>query len=277
MRRPFESRTTDRSQTGRIGRRHLRLGTVMQKLFLALDFEQRTNTIKSTGELETALSDVSLAMGFRYFALMHHVDALKSAGTTLRLHNYPLAFSNWFDENRFGRQDPVHRACHRTTRGFSWTKVPGMIRLRRTDLEIFGRARAEGIGEGFTVPAHVPGESRGSCSFAVGGDDDLPDEWFPVAQLIGVSAFETARRLNLPQEANMDSSSPLTNQQRECVLWIARGKTDAEIAGILGRSRETIRHHVKQARERYGIQKRSELAVRALYDGTISFNDVLDS
>ncbi|HVJ02994.1 MAG TPA: hypothetical protein VM662_12485 [Sphingomonas sp.] len=47
------------------------------------------------------------------------------------------------------------------------------------------------------------------------------------------------------------------------------------MARILGVSRETVRQHLRQARERYGIQKRSQLAVRALYDGVISFNDVL--
>lgn len=240
-----------------------------------MEFEQQAKRLRTAAELERALVKACGVMGFHYFALLHHVDTLEAQGRALRIHNYPRSFSNWFDENRYARMDPVHRACHKTSKGFSWSMVAEMVRLGRTDFEIFERARAEGIGDGFTVPAHVPGESRGSCSFAVAGNAIVPDEWFPVAQLIGVSAFETARRLNRPRNSIIEVPLRLTERQRDCVLWAARGKTDWEIARILGLSKETVRQHLRQARERYGIQKRSQLAVRALYDGVISFNDVL--
>ncbi|HVJ00935.1 MAG TPA: autoinducer binding domain-containing protein, partial [Sphingomonas sp.] len=151
-------------------------------------------------------------MGFRYFALVHHVDTLEGQGRALRIHNYPESFSAWFDANRFARLDPVHRACHQTSMGFSWSTVAGMIRLGQTDLAIFQRARDEGIGNGFTVPAHVPGESRGSCSFAVAGDAEVPHEWFPVAQLIGVAAFEAARCLNRSRRTAIEIPLRLTER-----------------------------------------------------------------
>jgi len=243
---------------------------------LAQKFEQRAIQLRTIADLEDLLGEACSTMGFRFFALMHHVDTAEGPGPSLRLHNYPRAFSNWFDENRFGRLDPVHRACHRTTRGFRWAHVPDMISIGRTDLEIFERARREGIGNGFTVPAHIPGESRGSCSFAVADTDEVPDDWLQVAQLIGTCAFEAARSMVLPSGPE-GGPLRLTARQRDCVIWAARGKTDWEISQILGLSKETVRQHLKQARERYGIQKRSQLAVRALYDGIISFGDVLDS
>ena len=44
---------------------------------------------------------------------------------------------------------------------------------------------------------------------------------------------------------------------------------------ILGVSHETVIQHLKHARERYGVQKRTLLAIRALFDGLISFSDIL--
>ena len=67
----------------------------------------------------------------------------------------------------------------------------------------------------------------------------------------------------------------LTDRQRDCLLWAARGKSDWEISRILGISRETVIQHLKQARERYGVGKRTLLAVHALFDGTISFLDIV--
>ena len=67
----------------------------------------------------------------------------------------------------------------------------------------------------------------------------------------------------------------LTDRQRECVMWAARGKSDWEIARILGISHETVIEHLRHARERYGVGKRTLLAIHALFDGTIGFLDVL--
>jgi DNA-binding CsgD family transcriptional regulator len=66
----------------------------------------------------------------------------------------------------------------------------------------------------------------------------------------------------------------LTDRQRDCVLWAARGKGDWEISRILGVSEETVARHIKQACERYGVNKRTLLAIRTLFDGTLTFTDV---
>ncbi|MDB5583438.1 MAG: LuxR family transcriptional regulator [Bradyrhizobium sp.] len=212
-------------------------------------------------------------MGFRYFALTHHVDFASSPAPAIRLHNYPEEWQEWFDERSLGRFDPIHRASHVTNYGFSWTQVPALIQLTNGDREVLSQARAIGIGDGYTVPANVPGEYNGSCSFAVGSGDAFPDKYVMIAQLVGGLAFETARRLAQPRRAGR-LTQPMTDRQRDCVLWAARGKTDWEIARILGVSHETVIQHLKHARERYGVQKRAHLAVMALYDGSICFSDI---
>ena len=54
---------------------------------------------------------------------------------------------------------------------------------------------------------------------------------------------------------------------------VARGKTDWEISQILGIGQETVIQHMKDARDRYGVTKRTLLAIRALFEGQISFAD----
>jgi LuxR family quorum-sensing system transcriptional regulator CciR len=70
------------------------------------------------------------------------------------------------------------------------------------------------------------------------------------------------------------ASAPLTERQRECLVWVARGKTDWEIARILGVAHHTVVMHLKHARERYGGSKRTSLVAQALYDTSISFPDI---
>ena len=236
-------------------------------------FVRDVRELKSENELAEALGVVSNDLGFRFFALTHHVDPRKSSAA-IRLHNYPAAWAEWFDRQMLGGCDPVHRASSMTCVGFPWSQLDEMIALTPNDRRILDLARREGIGDGFTVPAHVPGEAHGSCSFAAEAGRPLREEHLPMAQLVGAFAFEAARRIRRLREP-VSPLPRLTDRQRECVMWAARGKSDWEISQILGVSHETVIQHLKQARERYGVGKRTLLAVHALFDGTIAFIDVL--
>jgi LuxR family quorum-sensing system transcriptional regulator CciR len=235
-------------------------------------FVRDVRDLRTEEALAGALAEIASELGFRYFALTHHVDVRASSGA-IRLHNYPAGWADWFEEQSLGASDPVHRASNRTSVGFAWSALSDMIALSARDLKILALARSEGIGEGFTVPAHVPGEAHGSCSFACGSGDRFAGEHLPLLQLVGAFAFEAARRM---RRIKIDGPPvALTDRQRECVIWAARGKSDWEIARILGISEDTVGEHLRHARERYGVGKRTLVAVHALFDGTIGFLDVL--
>lgn len=244
----------------------------MASLAIATTFENMLRNTRELPALFELLQECARAMGFRYFALTHHMDFAASPVPGIRIHNYPMAWQEWFDQRSLGRFDPIHRASHVTNTGFAWTRVPDLIQMTSGDREVFHQARRIGIGEGYTVPANVPGEYNGSCSFAVGPGDAFPDQHVLIAQIVGGLAFETARRVSEPRQA--PKGQPMTDRQRDCVLWAARGKTDWEISRILGVSHETVIQHLKHARARYGVQKRAHLAVMALFDGSICFSDI---
>ena len=55
----------------------------------------------------------------------------------------------------------------------------------------------------------------------------------------------------------------MTPRQAEVLHWIAEGKTNAEIATILGCSVETVKNHVKQIFQRLGVHSRTAAAAYA--------------
>lgn len=244
----------------------------MPSIALIREYAQRLNEARDHRALADVLEAACLEMGCTFFALTHHVDFAASVGDGLRLHNYPEDWSIWFDENRLGTVDPIHRASHLTARGFCWHEVPGLIRLSAADEKVLERARRHGIGDGFTIPANVPGEALGSCTFATVAGKEMPDEWVHFAQWIGLFAFEAARRIDRIRP--FDDIPVLTERQSECAVWVGRGKTDWEIAQIIGVSRETIIDHMRNARSRYDTPSRTGIVVRALFDGSISFADI---
>lgn len=232
-------------------------------------------SVSSLDDLDHAMRVISKDLGFQFFALTHHVDILVTAHA-IHLHNYPDRWADYYDRNALGLSDPVHRASQRTGVGFCWARLPFLIPLTDKDRRHLLQGRDAGIGDGFTVPVNIPGEAYGSCSFANETGRPIREETLGLAQLAGTFAFEAARYLwNAELAPNPLRAPILTDRQRDCALWAARGKTDWEISQILHVSQETVAMHIKQARERYGVQKRALVAIRALFDGTLSFDDIL--
>jgi LuxR family quorum-sensing system transcriptional regulator CciR len=236
------------------------------------EFVKDIRELASEDDLAEAIGAITRDLGFRYFALADHVDPSSSSGA-IRIHNYPAGWAEWFDEQRLGATDPVHRASNLTSVGFTWSKLPDMLALTPEDRRVLDLARREGIGEGFTVPAHVPGEMHGSCSFACAAGEPIAADHLPLLQLVGAYAFEAARRMRRIRLARQPVQ--LTERQRECLIWAARGKTDWEIARVLGVTEATVGEHLRNIHERYGVGKRTLAVVHALFDGTIGFVDVL--
>lgn len=219
------------------------------------------------------MQDITARMGFRHFALVHHINVSMPGSPTIRLVDYPSDWVEIFEERKLYASDPIHRASQRTAVGFEWNDVERLIKLSERDRAVLSAAQAVGVGDGFTIPAHIPGEINGSCSFAMRSGEAIDRDQLPLVQLIGTFAFEAARKAN--QSKTGVSPAQLTDRQVECVALVARGKTDWEIGRILGVGSETVTQHLKDARERYGVTKRTMLAVRALFDGAISFTDIL--
>ena len=248
---------------------------IMARLAVADAFVDSARAANTKDDLLALLTQFCETMKIRYFALAQHVDFTSAGGSAIRLHNYPAAWQLWFDENRLGQSDPIHRASHVAGFGFPWSAVPNMIGLTPADRSVLAQARIIGIGDGFTVPVHVPGEINGSCSFALAPGDPFPRELHSIVQIVGGIAFETARRLSHMRDLSPAPERPLTERQRDCVLWSARGKTDWEISQILGISHETVIKHLQNARQRYGVHNKAILAIRVLFDGLISFSEIL--
>ncbi|WP_233998080.1 LuxR family transcriptional regulator [Erythrobacter sp. QSSC1-22B] len=191
----------------------------------------------------------------------------------LLVHDYPEEWAKVYDGFGLAGKDPVRRACDKSFIGFAWETLEQLTPLTRGDRQMLAIGRECGIGDGFTIPRHLPGLARGTCTFAVCPDRDLPRPQLAIAEMAGTLALNCALALG---PAHQDEAAPvLTDRQRECLVWVARGKTSAEIAIILGIGTETVVQHLKMARERYQVHCKQSLVVAALFDGLIGFADIM--
>jgi len=105
----------------------------------------------------------------------------------------------------------------------------------------------------------------------LGADDYLTK---PVANAELVSEIEARLRRAERQAArefkpDFSSSAPLlklglTPRAAEALLWLAQGKTNGDIATILGITESTVKKHVQEMFEKLGVETRGAAAVRAI-------------
>jgi DNA-binding CsgD family transcriptional regulator len=236
-------------------------------------FAAEAGSCATLDQLRSLLSNACHELGFEYFALLHHVSLSAPSSAHLRIDNYPEGWANELTRSGLAADDPVHFASRRANTGFAWSEIDSIVPLGARHRAVLSRSRHFGIGEGFTVPANVPQEPAGSCSFAVRHSRELPFKRLMCAELIGGHAFRAARELiGVPLRPARPHLSP---RERGCLQLVARGKTDWEISVILGISLDTARQYVKRARKAYDVATRTQLAVLGLRDNWVEFDDAI--
>jgi DNA-binding NarL/FixJ family response regulator len=104
------------------------------------------------------------------------------------------------------------------------------------------------------------------------GADDYLTKPVPKAELL--AAIEARLRRSEQQakrefKPDFSSYTPLLNlgltpRAAEALLWVAQGKTNSDIATILGISESTVKKHLLEIFEKLGVETRSAATLRAL-------------
>ena len=245
-------------------------------------FVREANRITEVKELRGLLEGIVQTLGFDYFALVHHVNIYQTNGDVVYLFDFPQAWADQIDRRGYFSDDPVLVACEKSAAPFAWSEVSRIVNLTSRQQEILQSAKAAGLGGGFTVPIHVPGEHTGACSFSTRLGRDFPEHALPAAHYVGCFAFEAARRLvqrralTAKNTVQMSNKPRLTRRQLDCVVLAGRGKSDKDVAQILGISDQTVHQHMEEAKRKYEVATRMQLVVRALFDSQLAFADLVN-
>jgi LuxR family quorum-sensing system transcriptional regulator CciR len=229
---------------------------------------------------------MALEMSFDYFSLFQHVSlsgispslSHMRRGELLGLTSAAVSWSEVYRDNDFVKVDPRVLASRQTVRPFETQEIASILPITSAQRDVVEAQRRANIGEGFTVPIHFPGEPNGSCTFSVTQGRSLPTHNFALAHWIAVFAFDAGREMLAQARQGRAAPEPprLTQRQLDCTVLLGRGLTELEIADRLGIGRETVKRHLQEARQAFGVSKGISLVTQALQHGLISLTDIVE-
>lgn len=238
-------------------------------------YAQISTTITSYPDLQEMMEEATPRLGFDYFAITHYVpDPLEA--NVVDLSSFPERWASLARARNYNWNDsPIFAACKVSVAGFVWRDIARKIALSPKQYEALNAARQRGIGDGFTAPCTLQSGVSGSVSYAMDGEKPAPFDFLHAAQYIAGFAYEAGLRISTRNRFPTPPPPELTTRQLECVLLVARGKTDWEIGMLLGISKETAHKHIQLAMNKLGVTSRTQMVVRALFDSHLTFGDVL--
>lgn len=216
--------------------------------------------LRFAGNLETIASQLTLitrTFGFGYFALgrfSHNLSHPPSLHASLP-ESCPALRSTDSAAN------PLLAACRGRLVPFQWAEAD--------ELRIY-----ENFAQGWIVPFHIPDDSHGFCSFIPHAQTAPQWEKLPLLQILAQHAYDATGRILARPRTHRPPR--LTPRQLQCVTLAARGKSDWVAGKLLGLAPATVHKYLEQAKARYDVSSRTELVVRALHDGHIHFQDLID-
>lgn len=228
---------------------------------LAMDFVHASREIDTLEELGAAFQKVNVALGFDHFACLSCVEFGSMPEEAFFLADCPAHWSDVYLEEHFGRTDRVLQISLREHMPFNWDRAAPPVSLSDAD-------GGQGLIYGITVPVHVVGAFPGTVN-VVGHNRDMPPEAEHAVHLMSVYLHDAAMKLAQKEERVLRQPVKLTPRERECLQWVAAGKTDWEIAGILSLSERTVHNHIESAKSKLHANSRVQAVVKAFLSNLI--------
>lgn len=187
-------------------------------------------------------------LGFRWFAYLSFVS-----DEPFLISSYPQSWIRHYFSERYYQADPVIEHSRGQHTLFRWSgDAPGASGTR-VQRRLFDEANGFGIKTGVTIP--IRGGFGRFGAFTLAADEKSPSldntivSESDTLQLVGLyyHIHVEAKLRTASAAAPLDA---LSQRERECLAWAARGKTMDESAAILHLKPRTVLFHIENARRK---------------------------
>ncbi|HSO43885.1 MAG TPA: LuxR family transcriptional regulator [Rhodospirillales bacterium] len=180
----------------------------------------------------------------------------------------PQDWVEHYQARRYQDIDPCLLQAPMRLRPYTWAELAAGGGLSGRQRTLFCEARDAGLHDGLCIPVHGPaGESY---VVSLSGAATAADTAAHLGTLQLLATQLQVAYTSLARNGMVEPIVHLSDRERECLTWTARGKSAWSISQILCLSEHTVQFHLKGAMRKIGAGNRVQAVVTAIRMGLIA-------
>jgi DNA-binding CsgD family transcriptional regulator len=176
----------------------------------------------------------------------------------------PPGWETFYAERRFQDLNYLEREARGRAKPFAWSEIK-LISPAERDL-----ARAlidNGFPDGIATPCHGPHGYLGVVSLAFERLTEVSPHDRAAIEMASLILHSRMRDLAAPPSTKAPQA--LTPRERDCIGFIADGRSDSYIADVLGIADVTVLTHVQNAKRKLGAKTRAQAVAFCINRGLL--------
>ncbi|MBI1213331.1 MAG: hypothetical protein GC190_17845 [Alphaproteobacteria bacterium] len=237
------------------------MGGVLRQAFQLLDGVENAASAADAGRV---FFSKLRALGFGAIFARSHAITADDPREYIYYRETPKGWNDVYAQRGFAQTNFVTRGARRRASPFVWSSVSGLEeRHKPSDREMWAVLHDFGLNDGIAIPSHGPGY-LGVISLAWTRFEH--SEEFRRAVVLA-SQFVHERMLELsPPDIDAIRLSP---RERDCLAFVAQGKSDWDISQIMSIAESTVHAHVERAKKKLGVKTRMQAVAKLARAGEL--------
>ena len=240
----------------------------MTPIAAALDVAEVCLQPRPIGELVARYCDVATRFGFTCAATGAWYYAEGTRLNRFFFNTWPADWFALYEREGLAPLDPVVNDAARSMESFTFSERRVEWEAQPGPRKVLEAASRYGWQEVLVMPIHGPFGYQGAVSLA-----SMNAIKTSAAERVALEAMSRAIHLRCRSErgfgVGLAERPALTARQVECLRWVAAGKSDSDIAVLIGLAESTVHFHIEQAKRRLGVHSRLQAVARLVLDGTL--------
>jgi LuxR family transcriptional regulator/LuxR family quorum-sensing system transcriptional regulator CciR len=237
---------------------------------LADETVEKVENAETPEELKATASEYFLTHAATMVSYHHFppVGAKDQGVIVFQSEGFPQAQIERYLEQKQYLIDPVPQYAQKTTKPFRWSRISQLTTLRPEQRALIASWARAGLGDGYAFQVFGPGGRNGVFGLGIGAGDRI------LSRAVIREIHWVCQAIHLKYCEMLENQAPevagLSNREREVLEWVARGKSNADIASIMGVSAHTVDAYLRRIFLKLGTSDRVTAAIRGVGTGLIT-------
>lgn len=235
-------------------------------------FVEACRSIRTKAHLFSFFQEVMAAYGFdRVNFSVGRDSALDETHWGFGLINtYPMGWQVYYIDRQFSKIDPVYRRATGMALPFRWRDIEREDDLSIDQVHVMREAEAAGLYNGIGIPLRGPRLQIAGIALASSVRHIGPTASLEFLSALCDHFYTVYRRVCGMREVGPGLAS-LSDRQCDVLIRAAHGRSDEEIAIVLGIGVDTVNSHFRAIFVKLGVNSRGAAIAYAIKYGLIDF------